>query len=152
MNFELQPIPQEDEPTTEELPFEIEDIEDSPEMREYLLDKYGLDANASPDELTARIDAEAIAKQAVAIGLPENATHDEVITEKRRLGISDMGYLLGLGLPVDASPDQIKAAEERQWQERRSVLYEVAERMRANAARNVTPKNRIGNSPESEEN
>lgn len=143
MNFELIPKSGEGVSAAEDLPFEVDDIENSEEMREYLLRKHRLGPDATEDELYERIDAEHIAKQAVGLGLPENATHQEVMEEKKRLGVGSRGHLLALGLKIDATPAEIQEAEDREWANRLKVLHEVAEHMLANRARDVTPRNRI---------
>ena len=141
MNFELEKTGNEIE-VVSNLPYSREEIEGREEMRKHEARELGLSEDASFDEIAEKKDAVSFAKIAVALGLPEDTSYEEVIEGEKKTGDIHFGYRVMLGLGKDSTDEDIIEARRRADEQEEEKIRIVAEEMRFNRAKNISPLER----------
>jgi hypothetical protein len=117
------------------------DIENSDEMGRHEALELGLPADTDRETIAEEKDRIYISKIATALGLDPNTPHEKVLEVEYKRGLHSLGHLIGgLGLTYDATPEEIEKAQEKRRQKRIDTLRKVVEDIRANRAKDVTPK------------
>lgn len=118
-----------------------DDILHSEEGREFQAKELELNPNTDWETIVKKKDEIYLNKLKKALGLDPKTTSKELFEEEEMRGVLAKGHLVGgLDLNYDATPKEIEAAEEKKRKENIEKIRLIFEHMRANRARNVTPK------------
>jgi hypothetical protein len=121
-----------------------DNILSSEEAREFEAKELGLDSNTDWETIADKRDEITNNKIKRALGLSLNATTEEMFKEEERQEVSALGHLVcNLDLNYDATPEEIQKAEETKRERKIKKLRLIFEHMRANKAKNITPRNLI---------